>query len=138
MAFLLDTNVVSELRRVRPHGAVTEWISRIDDADLFISAVTLGEIQAGIEITRVQDASKADEIEHWLDQLTLSYNILDMTGAAFRIWAKLMHRAPDDLVEDAMIAAIAVANDLTVATRNLKDFDRLGVATVNPFSNVTK
>ena len=57
--YLLDTNVVSEFRRPRPHGAVLAWLSAVDDADLNISAVTLGEIQAGIELTREQDAAKA-------------------------------------------------------------------------------
>ena len=61
--YLLDTNVVSELRRPRPHGAVLAWLQSVDDAQLFLSAVTLGEIQAGIELTREQDATKASEIE---------------------------------------------------------------------------
>lgn len=57
--YLLDTNVVSELRRPRPHGAVLSWLASVDDADLHLSVVTLAEIQAGIEITREQDEAKA-------------------------------------------------------------------------------
>ena len=63
MMFLLDTNVVSELRRTKPHGAVLAWLEGVADADLHLSALTFGEIQSGIEITREKDAAKADEIE---------------------------------------------------------------------------
>ena len=61
--YLLDTNVVSELRRPRPHGAVLDWIAGVPAEQLFVSAVTIGEIQAGIEITREQDEAKAEELE---------------------------------------------------------------------------
>jgi predicted nucleic acid-binding protein len=67
--YLLDTNVVSELRRQRPHGAVVAWLRLLDQRDLFISAVTLGELQAGIEVTRERDATKATEIEAWVDRV---------------------------------------------------------------------
>ena len=133
MAFLLDTNVVSELRKPRPHGAVLAWLQSTNDADLHLASVTLGEIQAGIEITRDQDPVKAEEIERWLDQLSGSFNLLPMDGAAFRCWAQLMHRRSDTLYEDAMIAAIARVHDLTVVTRNGADFQEFGVALFNPF-----
>ena len=64
MAFLLDTNVVSELRRPRPHGAVLAWLQGVDDADLYLASVTIGEIQAGIELNREQDPAKAAELQH--------------------------------------------------------------------------
>jgi len=131
--YLLDTNIVSELRRVRPHGAVLAWISAIDDADLHLSAVTLGEIQAGIELTREQDAVKAATIELWADQVADTYNVLPMTAEVFRLWAKLMHKQSDTVYEDAMIAATALVNQLIVVTRNVKDFERFGVKIVNPF-----
>ena len=67
--YLLDTNVVSELRKPRPHGAVVAWLTSQQEEQLFLSAVTLGELQAGIERTRRQDTIKADEIEGWLDQI---------------------------------------------------------------------
>ncbi len=135
MAFLLDTNVVSELRKPRPHGAVLAWLQSTNDADLHLASVTLGEIQAGIEITRDQDPLKAEEIERWLDQLSGSFNLLPMDGAAFRCWAQLMHRRSDTLYEDAMIAAIARVHNLTVVTRNGADFQEFGVALFNPFEH---
>jgi predicted nucleic acid-binding protein len=132
--YLLDTNVVSELRKLRPHGGAVAWLESLDDAQLYMSAVTLGEIQAGIELTREQDVQKALEIEAWLDLLAGSYNILPMDAATFRAWARLMHRKSDTLYEDAMIAATAVVHGLTVATRNVADFNALGLEVFNPFS----
>lgn len=131
--YLLDTNVISELRKRRPHGAVTAWLQSTADADLHLSAVTLGEIQAGIELTREQDAAKATDIEAWVDLVAASYNLLPMDGATFRIWARLMHRKSDILYEDAMIAATAIVHKLTVVTRNVKDFGDFGVNLLNPF-----
>ena len=131
--YLLDTNVVSELRKPRPHGGVLAWLQAVDDKDLFLSAVTVGEIQAGIELTREQDAGKAAEIEAWLEQLAASYAVLPMDAAAFRAWARLMHRRSDTLIEDAMIAATAAVHGLTVGTRNVADFKAFGVRVLNPF-----
>ena len=133
MAYLLDTNVVSELRRRSPHGGVLAWIQTVDDADLYLASVTIGEIQAGIELTREQDPAKAGEIEGWLEQVCNTFNILSMDGPAFRRWAQLMHRQSDTLYEDAMIAAIAKVHQLTVVTRNVADFSRFDVPLLNPF-----
>lgn len=134
-AYLLDTNVVSELRRQRPHGGVVAWLKSMDDTQLYISAVTIGEVQAGIELTREQDPAKAQEIEAWLDLVANTYNVLPMDANAFRAWAKLLHRKSNTLYEDAMIAATAKVHGLTVATRNVNDFKSLGLDVFNPFAS---
>ncbi len=132
--YLLDTNIVSELRKQRPHGAVVAWLRSLDQRDLHVSAVTLGELQAGIEITREQDAAKAAEIEAWVDRVAEVWNVLPMDAATFRMWAKLMHRRSDDLFEDAMIAATARVHGLQVVTRNVRDFNDFGVGVFNPYA----
>lgn len=131
--FLLDTNVVSELRKPRPNTHVIAWLKEVTDTDLYLSAVTVGEIQAGIELTREQDPGKADEIEAWADQVASSYNVLPMNAACFRRWAKLMHGRSDTVYEDAMIAATALTHDLTVVTRNVRDFAHFDVPVLDPF-----
>lgn len=133
--FLLDTNVVSELRRPRPQRAVIDWISDVPSEQLFVSAATVGEIQAGIEITREQDAAKAEELEVWLNRVLASYGVLAMDAVAFREWARLMHGRSDTLTEDAMIAATAIVHRLTVVTRNVRDFQKLGIEPLNPFES---
>lgn len=135
--YLLDTNVISELRRIKPHGAVVSWIQSIEDKDLYLSAVTIGEIQAGIEITREQDAIKAVQIEQWLDLVADSYNVLSMDSTVFRVWAKRMHHTSETLYEDAMIAATAKVHHLTVVTRNVTDFQCFGVKLFNPFDGMS-
>lgn len=138
MAYLLDTNVVSELRKLKPHGAVVQWIQDVPDVDLHISAVTIGEIQAGIELTREQDKPKAVELEQWLELVSGSFNVVPMDALAFRVWARLMHKTSDTLYEDAMIAATAKVHKLTVVTRNLTDFKSFGVSVLNPFTSARK
>ncbi|MCW7540064.1 type II toxin-antitoxin system VapC family toxin [Aquabacterium sp. A7-Y] len=133
--YLLHTNVISELRRPKPHGAVLAWLQSVPDSDLRISAVSLGEIQAGIELTREQDEHKAADIERWADRVAASYNLLAMDADTFRIWARLMHHRSDTLYEDAMIAATAIRHRLTVVTRNVADLSRFGVELLNPFES---
>lgn len=131
--YLLDTNVVSELRKPRPNPKVIAWIQDAEDSDLHLSAVTIGEIQAGIEVTRTQSPTKAVELEAWAGQVADSYNVLAMDAACFRRWAKLMHRHSSTVYEDAMIAATALVHHLTVVTRNVRDFSRFDVPVLNPF-----
>jgi predicted nucleic acid-binding protein len=131
--YLLDTNVISELRRQRPHGAVLAWVQALDETQLFISAVSVGEIQAGIELTREQDPAKAEELERWLAQVASSFQVLPMDADCFRVWARLMHRKSDTLMEDALIAATAQVHRLTIATGHVADFSALGVKVFNPF-----
>lgn len=131
--YLLDTNIISELRKPKPHGAVLEWYQSIPDGDLYISAVSIGEIQAGIELTREQDRKKADSLELWLQQVSSAHNVLPMEGSTFRLWAKLIHSQSNTVREDAMIAATAIEQQLIVVTRNIKDFKRFKVKLFNPF-----
>jgi predicted nucleic acid-binding protein len=132
--YLLDTNVVSELRKRRPHGGVLAWLQSVNERELHISAVTLGEIQAGIEITREQDPAKAAEIEAWADEFPAFWNVLSMDHVTFRVWAKLMHRRSPGLIEDAMIAATAQVHGLRIVTRNVRDFREFGVSVFNPYT----
>jgi toxin FitB len=131
--YLLDTNVVSELRKPRPHGAVVAWMQSLRLEQIFLSAVTIGELQAGIELTRKHDAAKALEIEAWVNQVEASYSSLPMDSACFREWARLLAGKSPDLIEDAMIAATARVHGLEVATRNERDFRQFQVTAFNPF-----
>lgn len=131
--FLLDTNVVSELRKPRPHGGVRAWSASVPAADKRIPAIVFGEIQAGIEITRQQDLQKAAELAVWADALMKSGDIIPADAVIFRHHARLMHGKSGDLWEDALIAATALEHGLTVATRNVRDFGVFGVQLVNPF-----
>jgi toxin FitB len=89
--FLLDTNVISEIRKPKPHGAVLAWMRAQNESNLYLCAVTAGEIQVGIERTRAQDPAKAQDIDAWLERLTATYDVLPMDALAFREWARLMH-----------------------------------------------
>jgi predicted nucleic acid-binding protein len=132
--YLLDTNVVSELRRPKPHGAVLAWLASVDAQTLFLSAFSLGEIQRGIEITRRQDEVNAQSMERWLDQLANALEVLTLDALVMREWARLMQRRSNTLSEDAMLAATAQVHGLQMVTRNVADFEALGLACFNPFT----
>jgi predicted nucleic acid-binding protein len=134
MTFLLDNNVVSELRKPRPHGAVVAWRRSVQLHQIAIPAVVVAEIQNGIEITRQQDNVKAKELESWLDGLMSYYTILPADGIIYREWARLMYGNSDDLSADAMIAATARVLRLIVVTRNVRDFEPFNVEVFNPFT----
>jgi predicted nucleic acid-binding protein len=136
--YLLDTNVISELRKAKPHGAVLAWFHAVRPEEIAIPAVVIGEIQDGAEITRKQDPLKAAEIEAWLDYILANFSVLPMDGPIFREWARLMAGKPDDLSGDAMIAATARIHHMIVVTRNVRDFDGLAVEVFNPFSYSTE
>jgi predicted nucleic acid-binding protein len=132
--YLLDTNVISEIHKPRPHGAVVAWFGGLRDEQICLSAVTLGELQEGIERTRRQDAAKARAIEAWVDELENSSTVLPMDGRCFRETARMMVGKQGELLY-VMIAATARLHRLTVATRNERDFRHLGVDLINPFKS---
>jgi len=133
--YLLDTNIISEIHKPKPHGAVVAWFDGLRDEQVLLSAVTLLELQEGIERTRRQDAAKAGAIEAWVEELENSSTILPMDGRCFRETARMMVGKQEDLFYDVMIAATARMHGLTVATRNEKDFRLLGVEIINPFKS---
>ena len=132
--YLLDTNMVSELRRLRPHPKVVAWLRSTPESNLRLSAVTLGEIQRGIEQLRPQDPAKAAEIEAWTDRLEATFAILPVDAPAFRLHARLMRLKPAPTREDALIAAVAIRNGLTVVTRNVSEFAKLDAPHFDPFT----
>lgn len=104
---------------------------------IFLSAVTIGELQAGAELTRKNDPAKAAEIENWLMVMEGAFSMIPMDSACFREWARVKAGKPSELIEDAMIAATARVHGLQVATRDESDFRRLGVFPFNPFQFVS-
>ena len=135
--FLLDTNVVSELRKRQPHGALLAWYQSHPESSYFLPSIALYELQAGVELTRRQNIEKALEIQRWIEAIEKAFTVLLLDAKAARETARLMHGKSNDLFEDAMIAAIALTNQLTVATRNERDFSVFGVRQVNPFVTVS-
>ncbi len=136
--FLLDTNVISELRRAKPHGAVVKWFANTPQQQQWIAAISFGEIQTGIERARITVPLKADEIERWADEIMATASVLAADAPIFRLHTKLMIGKTMDLYEDAMIAATAIRHNLIVVTRNTADFDPFPVRTFNPFLGGSK
>jgi predicted nucleic acid-binding protein len=132
---LIDTNVLSELRKGRRADVkVTRWYQGLDDSELYVSVLVLGEVRCGIERIRRRDGPAAVAIERWLDRLTTRYSsqILPVDESVADLWGALdaLHVLP---AIDGLLAATALAHDLTLATRNTKDVERAGARVVNPF-----
>ena len=131
--FLLDTSIVSELRKPRPNGAVLAWYQPIPPSDLAVPAIVIGEMALAMERLRASDPRGATELERWLDKMSGEFPILPANAPILRLWARLMARAQPHLSTDALIAATALHHELTVATRNVRDFTWFGVLVANPF-----
>ena len=132
--YLLDTNIVSELRRRIPHGAVVAWIKSTPVDRLFLPAIVAGEIQMGIERTRKSDAEKAEALSRWLELLLTTSQWVAPGPEVFLLWGKLVEKAPN-LVADALIAATAIHHNMTVVTRSIRDFHHFNVPVLNPFDD---
>lgn len=137
--YLLDTNVVAELRKARSGKAdhnVVRWADSVDAAELFISTITVQELETGVRLAERRDAPRGAVLRTWLDQHVLpafAERILPVdTAVALR--AGLLHVPDPRPVSDALIAATALVHRMTVVTRNVADFGPTGVETLNPWA----
>jgi predicted nucleic acid-binding protein len=133
LSFLLDTNVVSEIRRGRDQQ-VRAWVGEVDDVDFHLSVLTLGEIRKGIELLRERDPAQADVFASWLGELHTRFadRIVPIDARIAEEWGRLNAAAPRNTV-DSLIAATARIHGLTVVTRNTSDFEGCGVPLLNPW-----
>ena len=136
--YLIDTNVISELRKGdKAQVGVVRFLRTTDPDSLFLPVQTLGELRKGVEtIRRRKDLDQAYRLEQWLDLVVLSYGdrILDFDLDCAQIWGRLMAQRPQHAI-DRQIAAIALLYDFTVVTRNTLDFADTGVRVLNPFAD---
>jgi predicted nucleic acid-binding protein len=133
--YLLDTNVVSELRKSRRSASVVEWIAGVAADELFISVITVGEIAKGIaKRQRAEDAAAAEALQAWLEGLLSSYadRVIPVDVPIATRWGRLSDAHPQ-LATDMLLAATALDRGLTVATRNVDHFAVANVPVVNPF-----
>jgi len=136
LSYLVDTNVVSELRKKRRcDPGVAAWFAQVASEEIYLSALTLGEIRKGIESIRRRDEASAEVLDRWLHELAVVYGdrILPVDQAVAEQWGRF--NVPDPLsMFDSLLAATASVHGMTLVTRNLKDVERTGVACLNPFS----
>jgi predicted nucleic acid-binding protein len=135
VSYLLDTNVISELRKSSPDASVEAWYDSVPGSRLFVSVLTIGEIRLGVERMRRKDAEKAASLENWLTRLETAYvdHIVPVDSAIADTWARMS--VPDPLpVIDGLLAATAHDRGWTFVTRNTKDVRRTGVRVLNPFT----
>ncbi len=135
MSFLIDTNIISELRKgERCDPAVAAWWSGVAESDLWLSALVLGEIRKGVELARRRDPQKAAALEAWLGEVVSGFGdrVLPVDTSVAEEWGRMNAIRPVPVI-DALLAATAKANDLTLVTRNEADVAGLGVEVLNPF-----
>ena len=137
MSYLVDTNVISELRKGRRcDPGVASWFAQVTSEDIYLSVLTLGEIRKGIENIRRRDAPAAEALEDWFRELEDSHvdRFLPVEQTTAEQWGRF--NVPDPLpVMDGLLAATAKVHGLTLVTRNIKDVKRTGVVCLNPFSS---
>lgn len=136
MSYLLDTNVVSELRRKRPDPSVLRWYDGVRSDELFLSVLVVGELRRGVELLRRKDHDAAEAIDAWLGELSTRFRdrILPVSQEVADQWGRL--GVPDPLpAVDALMAATALVHGLTLVTRNVGDFELSGVQLVDPFAS---
>ncbi len=140
MSYLIDTNVISELRKgERADPAVRSWFAALADEDIYLSVLTLGEIRRGVESVRRRDPEAGTALDSWLGRVVEAHRdrVLPIDRATAEEWGRI--NVPDPLpVVDGLLAATAKVAGLTVATRNSDDFTRTGVSFVNPFSTAAE
>ena len=140
MSYLIDTNVISEVRKGdRCDPNVSGWYASIDDDDLFLSTLVLGEIRKGIEIARSRDPAKAAALERWLKQVETAFGarVLGVDNSISDGWGRMSAIRPVPVV-DGLLAATAAINGLTLVTRNERDVAGLGAKVLNPFRSSEK
>ncbi len=132
--YLLDTNVVSETRKIRVDPAVTAFLDAADEAGLFISVLTLGELRKGVAARRRTDPAAADRLGGWLDGIETIYadRVLPVNASVARLWGELSAGRSLPVI-DTLIAATAIASGLTLVTRNTRDVEATGVPLVDPW-----
>ena len=138
MSYLIDTDVLSELRKgPRGNENVRVWISSVADEEMYLSVLVVGEIRRGIDVIRRRDARKAAALEHWLRRLIVDHGerLLPIDLAIADEWGRLS-AARSSPVIDTLLAATARVHGLTLATRNVRDIAWTGVSFVNPFEEV--
>lgn len=136
MSYLVDTNVISELRKgPRADQGVRDWLASVNDFELFLSALTIGELRQGIERIRSRDRVSAVHLERWLHGIVTSFEdrILPVDAQVADAWGRL-NAAKQAPVVDGLLAATAQVRDLTLVTRNIKDVRRTGVRCLDPFT----
>jgi predicted nucleic acid-binding protein len=135
VSYLIDTNVISEVRKgERCDANVSAWYASISGEDLFLSTLVLGEIRKGVELVRPRDAEKATALERWLRQVEAAFDgrVLAVDSAVSDLWGR-MSAVRSIPVVDGLLAATAMVNGLTLVTRSDRDVAGLGAAVLNPF-----
>ena len=136
MTYLLDTSVLSETRKRQPEAGVANWIAATPTDRLHVSVLTLGEIEQGIARVRGRgDRNQASALERWLRDVQAGFEdrVLPVTLPVAAAWSRQQYTRPLPVI-DALLAATARVHDLTVVTRNVKDFELTGVQVLNPFA----